>query len=92
MYHYNDIIKLGHHGSSTSSSYEFLDDIRPDLGLISVGNKNRYNHPSSSVVSNCHELGIDLLMTKDVGMIHIFTFKGLSFFRTGSQLFGIIGS
>lgn len=87
-----DILKLGHHGSSTSSSYSFLDALRPTLGLVSVGQNNRYGHPDSSVIANCNDLGIDLLMTKDVGMIHIFSFKGLSFFTTASGLFGIIGT
>ena len=43
--------------------------------MISVGANNRYGHPDNEVISNCDKLNIDLLMTKDVGMIHIFTFK-----------------
>lgn len=85
-----DVLKLGHHGSSTSSSYEFLDALRPKVGVVCVGKKNRYNHPSTRVVRDCHELGINLLMTKDVGMIHIFSFCGVAFFNTGSGYFGIL--
>ena len=87
-----DVLKLGHHGSSTSSSYAFLKEIQPQLGLISVGANNRYGHPDNEVISNCTKLNIDLLMTKDVGMIHIFTFKGIAFFRTQTGLFGILES
>lgn len=87
-----DVLKLGHHGSSTSSSYAFLKEIQPQLGLISVGANNRYGHPDNEVISNCDKLNIDLLMTKDVGMIHIFTFKGIAFFRTQTGLFGILES
>lgn len=85
-----DVLKLGHHGSNTSSSFTFLEKINPKLGIISVGENNRYHHPSSEVVSNCHLLGIDLLMTKDVGMIHIFSCKQFTFFVTATGLFGFI--
>ena len=85
-----DVLKLGHHGSNTSSSYSFLDNIRPKLGLVSVGYKNRYHHPHSEVIANCHNLGINILMTKDVGMIHIFTWHNYSFFETGNHLFGML--
>lgn len=85
-----DILKLGHHGSKTSSSYDFLDQLRPKLGLISVGKNNRYGHPSTSVVANCHDLGIETLQTKDVGMIHIFSFHEFVYFETATHLIGRI--
>ncbi len=83
-----DVLKLGHHGSNTSSSYEFLDTIRPSLGLVSVGYNNKYNHPSDEVIATCHDLGIHILETKDVGMIHIFSFKNFRFFETATKLIG----
>lgn len=85
-----DVLKLGHHGSKTSSSYAFLDTLRPKLALISVGKKNRYGHPSTQVVANCHDLGIETLATKDVGMIHIFSFHSFVFFETATHLIGRI--
>lgn len=85
-----DVLKLGHHGSNTSSSYTFLDKLRPKLGLVSVGRKNRYGHPSNTVISNCHDLGIEVLETKDVGMIHIFSFRNWTFFETATHLVGRI--
>ena len=85
-----DVLKLGHHGSRTSSSFHFLEKIDPTLGIISVGKDNKYNHPSSKVISNAHLLGIDLLMTKEEGMIHIFTLKKFTFFVTATGLFGMI--
>jgi competence protein ComEC len=85
-----DILKLGHHGSDTSSSYSFLDTLRPKLGLVSVGYKNRYRHPSSQVIACCHQMGIQTLETKDVGSIHLFSFRGCLFFESASGLFGII--
>ena len=85
-----DVLKLGHHGSRTSSSFHFLEKIDPTLGIISVGKDNKYNHPSSKVISNAHLLGIDFLMTKEEGMIHIFTLKKFTFFVTATGLFGMI--
>ena len=83
-----DILKLGHHGSKTSSSFEFLDALRPTLALVSAGYNNRYGHPDSNVMANCHQLGIHTLATKDVGMIAIHSWHQFAFFRTANQLFG----
>ena len=41
-----DILKVGHHGSNTSSSYNFINSIKPKYCLISVGENNKYNHPN----------------------------------------------
>ncbi len=46
-----DVLKVGHHGSKTSSSKEFIDEINPKYSIISVGENNRYNHPSKEVLS-----------------------------------------
>ena len=46
-----DVLKVGHHGSSTSSSKYFIDTIKPKYGLISVGKNNKYNHPNKEVLS-----------------------------------------
>ena len=40
-----DILKVGHHGSKTSSSKQFIESIDPIYSIISVGRNNRYNHP-----------------------------------------------
>lgn len=45
-----DVLKVGHHGSSTSSCGEFLEVIRPEFAVISCGTGNSYNHPSESVM------------------------------------------
>lgn len=45
-----DILKIGHHGSNTSSSKKFIDSIKPKQCLISVGKNNRYGHPKESVI------------------------------------------
>ena len=47
-----DVLKVGHHGSRTSSSKEFIDKIKPKYSIISVGKNNRYNHPNKKVLNN----------------------------------------
>lgn len=51
-YHLNhiDVLKVGHHGSDTSSSKSFIERIQPKYSLISVGKNNRYGHPKNSVL------------------------------------------
>jgi len=47
-----DVLKVGHHGSKTSSSKNFIDEINPRYSVISVGKNNRYGHPNNSVLNN----------------------------------------
>ena len=50
-----DVLKVGHHGSKTSSSIEFIDSINPRYSIISVGKNNRYHHPNKEVLDNLRE-------------------------------------
>ena len=45
-----DVLKVGHHGSKTSSSEKFINDIKPKYSIISVGKNNRYGHPNKEVL------------------------------------------
>ena len=47
-----DVLKVGHHGSKTSSSKGFIDEIKPKYSIISVGKNNRYGHPNKEVLEN----------------------------------------
>ena len=47
-----DVLKVGHHGSKTSSSRTFIDEINPKYSIISVGKNNRYRHPNKEVLNN----------------------------------------
>ena len=47
-----NVLKIGHHGSKTSSSKEFIDKINPNYSIISVGKNNRYGHPNKEVLNN----------------------------------------
>ena len=50
-----DVLKVGHHGSKTSSSKEFINEINPKYSIISVGKNNRYGHPNKEVLNNLNK-------------------------------------
>lgn len=60
-----DILKLGHHGSKTSSSEEFLKAVSPQIAIISAGINNRYGHPHAEVTDRLNTLNIKTLRTED---------------------------
>lgn len=66
-----DLLKAGHHGSKTSSSEEFIEQLNPSLTIFSAGENNRYNHPHKEVVERFHSLGLKTLVTGEVGTIEI---------------------
>ena len=66
-----DVLKVGHHGSSTSSSDAFLRAVRPSLAVISVGAGNMYGHPSEDVLYALRRSGSVILRTDQVGTISI---------------------
>ena len=47
-----DVLKVGHHGSKTSSGEEFIESIKPKYSIVSVGKNNRYGHPNGEVLDN----------------------------------------
>ena len=54
----SDILKVGHHGSKTSTTSEILSAVAPEVAFIQVGAKNRYGHPSPEVLSRLEKFGI----------------------------------
>ncbi len=68
-----DILKVGHHGSSTSSTSRFLDAVQPRLALISVGAGNMYGHPSASVIDDLSAHHAQVLRTDLLGNIVVRT-------------------
>ena len=50
-----DILKVGHHGSKTSSDKKFIDEIKPKYSIISVGKNNRYGHPNKEVLDTLND-------------------------------------
>ncbi|MFA5052394.1 MAG: ComEC/Rec2 family competence protein [Patescibacteria group bacterium] len=63
----SDVLKVGHHGSRYSSSLEFLQAIRPQFVVISVGAGNSYGHPHLAVLNRLAYLGINTLRTDEYG-------------------------
>jgi competence protein ComEC len=64
-----DVLKVGHHGSSTSSSAPFLDAVNPRLALVSVGAGNSYGHPDPGVMHGLQARGATVLRTDQLGTI-----------------------
>lgn len=58
-----DVLKVGHHGSNTSSSYEFIKHISPQIAVISCGLNNKYKHPSNSVIKTLNSLNVKYVRT-----------------------------
>ena len=71
-----DVLKVGHHGSSSSSTKEFLNKTTPEYAAISVGKNNIYSHPSESVVSALENCGAKVLRTDTDGDITFYVENG----------------
>jgi competence protein ComEC len=68
-----DVLKVGHHGSSTSSTPDFLDAVRPRIALVSVGEGNTYGHPSVEIMASLAERGTEVVRTDKVGTVIVET-------------------
>lgn len=64
-----DVLKVGHHGSETSSSEDFLQAVRPSIALISAGINNTYKHPHQVVLDRLEALGVEIYRTDELGTI-----------------------
>jgi competence protein ComEC len=64
-----DMLKIGHHGSDSSTSVAWLLAVSPDVAIISVGEKNRYGHPTHAVLNRLEDLGIRCLRTDLAGTL-----------------------
>jgi competence protein ComEC len=68
-----DILKVAHHGSKTSSTREFLEEIRPEVSIISCGKKNKYGHPHAQTLEQLTAIGSQIFRTDKEGTIEIVT-------------------
>jgi len=64
-----DVLKVGHHGSDTSTGYRFLHSVMPTYGVISVGEGNSYGHPNDEPMSRLKQAGVVILRTDKLGAI-----------------------
>lgn len=67
------VLKIGHHGSDTSSGAEFLAEVDPALAVISVGQDNKFGHPKPAVINRLNQAGILTVLTSQLGDIMIFS-------------------
>lgn len=75
---HSTILKLGHHGSRTSTSEAYVEAVSPDVAIISAGKDNRYGHPHKEVIGILSELMVPYRNTSEEGTI-VFTSNGTSF-------------
>lgn len=85
-----DIIKIGHHGSKSSTSLSFITQIHPLISVISSGKNNYYNHPHQEVLENLHKVNSYIVNTQDSGSISIYSNRFIKFMITGGREFAII--
>lgn len=72
-----DYLKVGHHGSKTSSDPKFIQQIKPKIAFISVGRNNRYGHPNKETIDTLKANHVQILKTAEYGMITWqYDFKG----------------
>lgn len=71
------ILKVGHHGSKTSSTQEFIDCVKPKIALIGVGENNNFGHPNTEVLQRLVDIGAKIYRTDEDGEIEIVITKKL---------------
>jgi len=64
-----DVLKVGHHGSSTSSGYRFVYETDPEYAIVSCEKNNSYGHPHKEIISRYNDAGIPMLRTDELGTI-----------------------
>ena len=65
------ILKVGHHGSKTSSTQSFLEAVKPKIALIGVGENNKFGHPNDNVLERLNDIGAKIYRTDQMGEISI---------------------
>jgi competence protein ComEC len=79
-----DLLKVGHHGSRYSTGDEWLDSLRPQAGVVSVG-RNKYGHPSAPTLARLRRHGVDIWRTDRDGPISVTTDGIAMTVRSGSR-------
>ena len=66
-----DVLKVPHHGSTTSSSLGFLEAVSPEYAIISVGKGNSYGHPDYDTIQKLKQVNAEIYRTDELGTINI---------------------
>ena len=66
-----DVLKVGHHGSNTSTSESFLNQVKPQCSIIMVGKDNSYNLPTQETIDKLNTIGSEIYRTDENGIIQI---------------------
>ncbi len=66
-----EVLKVGHHGSKTSTSAEFLQELQPELAVISCGRENKFGHPHAEVLENLKSRDVVVLRTDELGTVRL---------------------
>ncbi|WP_273711597.1 ComEC/Rec2 family competence protein [Leuconostoc mesenteroides] len=72
-----DILKFGHHGSKTSTNPEVINKWHPEIGIISAGRNNRYNHPNKETLETAQNNKMTVFNTQINGMM-CYEYSGLN--------------
>ncbi|MDC0764228.1 MBL fold metallo-hydrolase [Brevibacillus sp. AG] len=80
----SDVLLVGHHGSKTSTSQEFLDKVNPSYAVIQSGKGNKYGHPTDAVLNRLSEKGIKIYRNDEQGNI-VFTSNGTDISVSGND-------
>lgn len=84
-----DVLKVGHHGSQTSTDPFFIQNVEPEIAIISAGKNNYYGHPHQSVLDTLNRYYVKIYQTKN-GAIQIKNFLMLQIIKTSEGEFDII--
>lgn len=74
----SSVLKVAHHGSSSSSSQDFLNLVQPQIALIGVGKNNLFGHPNTNVLSRLQDCGAKIYRTDENGEIVLTVKNGKS--------------
>jgi competence protein ComEC len=80
------VLKVGHHGSDTSTSYPFLREIMPQYAVISVGKGNPYGHPNDNTLGRLRDAGVIVYRTDIHGDVSAVSDGASVFFQTQKQV------
>lgn len=85
-----DILKIGHHGSKTSTSSLFIQNVTPKLAIISCLKNNIYNHPHPQTIETLNKYQIRTLLTSEDGAVSIKSFLNFHFISTSTHRYSLI--